>query len=42
MQATASSSGKVAVFDCRQFRRGGVLGPVACSLLDQQAPGEQR
>lgn len=40
-QATASSGGKVALFDCEQFRRGGVLGPVGVSCLEQ-AGGERR
>lgn len=39
LQATGGSSGKVAVFDCQQFRRGGVLGPAALTTLDQ-AEGE--
>ncbi len=39
VQATASSSGKVALFDCHQFRRGGVLGPVAYAVLDPSFPG---
>ncbi|KAL4436558.1 hypothetical protein ABPG75_003697 [Micractinium tetrahymenae] len=33
--AVASSVGKVALFDCEQFRRGGVLGPVAVTCLEQ-------
>ncbi|PSC68050.1 hypothetical protein C2E20_8322 [Micractinium conductrix] len=32
--ATASSSGKVALFDCSQFRRGGVVAPAASAQLE--------
>jgi hypothetical protein len=35
--ATASDSGTVALFDCQQFRRGGVLAPLAFTRLHQSA-----
>lgn len=39
--ATASDSGTVALFDWQQFRRGGVLAPLAFTRLHQSA-GEGR